>query len=869
MNEQAKVKPDTMRFDALMANIRDGKIRIPDFQREFVWDLSQIISLLDSIYKHFPIGSFLFWETDDEIQAYRRVGEVELRHDTEKAVQYVLDGQQRLTSLFASLEQASIAHRVNGKKVTKSIQIYFDLDEGQFKANPFDPKEAKSVNKRSTFTWIPRAEDYFAFLDQFLGWIETEKPTRKESIAWLQTSPDMAQSRARTIHAQTRDIGLFEEIEERCLLTELGRTQIGNRSPESLLQSLHRAIKYFDVLLPKVLKDGQVELIEISNFLSESLGDEVKPGKARSRLRWLAGLGLGSFDDSEFVLNENGRRVLERFYQAIEIRERDKREQEKEKEKRYFSVQQITDLDKFVETAAGLESARRAELQKVLKRFNSYPFSVIQVLEQPIETACEIFERINNSGKVLNVVDLMVAKSWSQTFNLRERLNEFREELRKEHYDSIPDITIIQCLSAIVQRGIRRKDILDIERSAVEANWHMTLENVRKAIDFLKGNVKVTSAKILPYNVCIVPLAYYFSVADPKRHDNLRRKELEQWFWRASVSNRYDQAVESNIADDIADMANLAEGNPALFDYVAPAISAERIASQRLNLGSAFCKTLLCVLNQRGPREFKDSTPVSLTSFSKFNSAELHHVFPKAYLKRHDKDNYPERDSMANIALARASANKEYSSRPPSNYLATCSNDILKTVLKSHLINDASKSGVLKDDFQAFIEYRSEQLMHEIRRLTADMTEIEADMAESELGTVEQFELRLRDLMHSRIHAANPDYWKGTASPELRSKVEDRISAWIKAAPGRARAGVREVDFLQMFEYFKVIKTNWSVFGEIFCSRSDLEQHFKVISEFRNALAHNREIDAVTRQLAIGALAWFDKAFTVANSAPQ
>lgn len=869
MDELAKVKPETMRFDALMFNIRDDKIRIPDFQREFVWDLSQIISLLDSVYQHFPIGSFLFWETDDDILAYRRIGEVELRHDTKKGAQYVLDGQQRLTSLFASLEQASIAHRVNGKKITKSIQIYFDLDEGQFVANPFDRKEAKSVNKRVTFASIPRTDDYFDFLDRFLEWIDEEHPIRKESLEWLQTWPDMAVSRSRTVHAQMRDMGLFEETENGCLLTDLGRSQIGSKSPELLLELLHKAIEYFDVLLPKVLEDGQAQLFDLSDFLSESLGEEVKPYKARSRLRWLAGLGLGSFDDSDFVLNDKGRNILERFYRTIEIRERDKQEQEEEKKKRYFSVQQITDLDKFVETAASLDSARRAELQKVLKRFNSYPFSVIQVLEQPIETACEIFERINDSGTVLNVVDLMVAKSWSQTFNLRERLSEFREELRKENYDSIRDITIIQCLSAIVQRGIRRKDILDIERSAVEANWDVTLENVRKAIDFLKGNVKVTHAKILPYNACIVPLAFYFSVVDPKSHDNLRRKELERWFWRASVSNRYDQALESKVADDIADMANLAEGKPALFDYIAPAISAERIASQRLNLGSAFCKTLLCVLNQRGPREFKDSAPVRLTSFSKFNSAELHHVFPKAYLKRHDKDNYPERDSMANIALARASANKEYSSKAPSKYLAKCSNDILDTVLKSHLINDANESGVLEDDFPTFVEYRSEQLLQEIRRLTGEMTEIEADMAESELGAVERFELRLRDLIDARLREANPDFWEKTASPEFRSRVEDRISAWIKTAPGRSRAGVREVDFLQMFEYFKVIKSNWSVFEEIFRSRSDLEQHFKVISEFRNALAHNREVDAVTRQLAIGALAWFDKAFTAANSEPQ
>ena len=73
----------------------------------------------------------------------------------------------------------------------------------------------------------------------------------------------------------------------------------------------------------------------------------------------------------------------------------------------------------------------------------------------------------------------------------------------------------------------------------------------RQAIDFLKNNVKVTHAKILPFNALLVPLAFYFSIAKPKDHTNARRKELETWFWRASISNRYEAALESKIADDL------------------------------------------------------------------------------------------------------------------------------------------------------------------------------------------------------------------------------------------------------------------------------------------------------------------------------
>ena len=48
MEESVKVKPDKIQFDELMLKIRNGNIRIPDFQREFVWERTQIISLFDS-----------------------------------------------------------------------------------------------------------------------------------------------------------------------------------------------------------------------------------------------------------------------------------------------------------------------------------------------------------------------------------------------------------------------------------------------------------------------------------------------------------------------------------------------------------------------------------------------------------------------------------------------------------------------------------------------------------------------------------------------------------------------------------------------------------------------------------------------------
>lgn len=865
MPETIKVKPDDMQFDELMLKVRNGQIRIPDFQREFVWERTQIISLLDSVYQHFPIGSFLFWQTEDEIQAYRKIGEIDLRHDRGRSMQYVLDGQQRITSLFAALEQAKITHRVNGKKVTKHLQIFFDLDDEQFVADPFSNDHEKADGKYVGLPQITSTDDYLAVLVKLLQFIRTGGVTSDGVVEWLMAEIDVGKGRARHLKGLFRAMDLYAIKHDACEPTEAGNELAENGSAHPIVRGLINAMEYFDKILPKLVQDGVGTEDGLVAFLAEEHDEDVKRYKIRCRLKWLAGLGLGAFRKRKLTLSTGGREAIDAVLREIEIRRRDLHEQEADKLKRYFSVRQITDVDKFVEAAADLGKDRRAALLKVRQRFTSYPFSVIDVFDQPIETACEIFERINNSGKILNVVDLMVAKSWSPTFNMRDSLATFREELKREHFDDIPDITILQCVAGVIQAAVQRKDILSIKKGKIEASWEAVLESIRLALDFLRSNMRVTHAKVLPYNAIVVPLTYFFHASAAKRQTDEVRHTLVQWFWKASVSNRYDSAAETKIGDDIAEMKKLAAGQEPTFNYVAPPLSADRIAEQRLNLGSAFCKTILCVLNNRQPKELKDSSPVLLTSFSKFNAAELHHIFPQAYLKRHDKEHYPERDSMANIALARASANKEYSNKAPSRYLVDCGNPRLDAVLLSHFVDDKDASGVLEDDFESFVQYRAERILDEMRRLTGGMAEVESDFKGNEAKAIEKFELRMRSLLDSTLRTATPDYWHDTGSPEFRQAIEDRITAWLKANTARKRDEAREVDFCQILEYLKVAKGHWKTVEPVFKSRSDLEMHLKNVSNFRNALMHNREIDLATRQLALGSLSWFDEVFKAAG----
>lgn len=123
-------KPDSKKYTDLISEIQKGVIKIPKFQRDFVWSIEKTAQLLDSILKGYPIGTFIFWETDERINDIKEIGNLPLPSTPDgQKVQYVLDGQQRITSLYAAFSGAKI-QKAGEKKITDYSEIYVDLDAG-------------------------------------------------------------------------------------------------------------------------------------------------------------------------------------------------------------------------------------------------------------------------------------------------------------------------------------------------------------------------------------------------------------------------------------------------------------------------------------------------------------------------------------------------------------------------------------------------------------------------------------------------------------------------------------------------------------------------------------------------------------------
>jgi hypothetical protein len=119
----------------VMQDISNNKYVLPSIQREYVWDTEQIETLFDSLMQDYPIGAFLFWEIEksrlldyDFYEFLRNYHEKNNTHNKKvdlkgsDGVTAVLDGQQRLTSIYIGLK-GSYAYRLKYKQ-KKSENAY-------------------------------------------------------------------------------------------------------------------------------------------------------------------------------------------------------------------------------------------------------------------------------------------------------------------------------------------------------------------------------------------------------------------------------------------------------------------------------------------------------------------------------------------------------------------------------------------------------------------------------------------------------------------------------------------------------------------------------------------------------------------------
>jgi hypothetical protein len=431
------------------------------------------------------------------------------------------------------------------------------------------------------------------------------------------------------------------------------------------------------------------------------------------------------------------------------------------------------------------------KIHQYSQAFSTYDFSTIVLRKEDIDSAIEVFTRINTGGQTLTLFEIMSAKTYDeeQSFDMEDKFLNLMEELTERKYNSISSSVILSILSLVLSKNkeCKRKAILQLEKDKIIGAWDDVISALKASIDYFRSVYRIPVSAILPYDAILVPFSYFFFYQkDKPKGDQI--KYLEEFFWRISLSYRYSSSTESKLAQDIKRIDDILKGaRPNYDDFKVYLSSPKDLIDTGFSAGSSYCKAILCLLAYHEPKDFQDNGRVILdNSWLKVaNSKNFHHFFPKSYLK---KNNIGNENSLVNITLVSAELNKrKIKAKAPSEYIQEFldENENLPTTLKSHLIIGIDEFGIQSDDYFVFLEKRAGLMFKELKdRLELKHKE---DKKEEEFKEVilngENEQLELKSTLRF-------DLKEGIVNKKLEHVIAKTISAFMNSEGGTLIIGV-------------------------------------------------------------------------------
>ncbi|WP_189081801.1 DUF262 domain-containing protein [Mangrovihabitans endophyticus] len=480
-NVASKLETKTPILADLIKDVRDGLIKVPQFQRPFVWKVNQARDLLDSIGSNYPIGSLLLWKTTEKLAVERNIGDFRLPETEELSpTDYVLDGQQRMTVIYAAL---------GADPMDSGFSAVYNLQEQEF---------------------VAPAEDSYSLVEFPLRWM--------------------------------------------------------------------------------------YRTTELLNF----------------------------------------RTALQSHPKASELQTR---------------------LDELVHV------------------FANYRVPVVILKGLTVEEVCPIFERINNSATKLSIFDLMVAATWSKSFDLNDKADDISLSLASKSYGDIPRNTVLKCLSAIENRSVAKERIMGLRKRSADQMDDLvvrTKKALMRAVDQLVTDFKIYSVDFLPYEAHLVILAYIWANNPTLSAEQLRR--VRQWFWRTAFSERYRGASENFISKDLEGIQKFVidGGDIESYGSIPSDATLRGLVFRKNNSRSA---AFILALAKQGPVNLTNGAAIDTSeALSVYNKKQFHHIYPEAYLR----NRYPktERNYLLNFCMLAASENNKISDDVPNDYLPQLAVDL-------------------------------------------------------------------------------------------------------------------------------------------------------------------------------------------------
>lgn len=376
-------------------------------------------------------------------------------------------------------------------------------------------------------------------------------------------------------------------------------------------------------------------------------------------------------------------------------------------------------------------------LWRIKNVLDNYQIAYIDLKGIAVGEVCQIFERINQAGKSLDIFDIVVAKTYrvetkeKKGFYLRDHISTFRTGSNGSKFLKISDFDYLQILSILIRENIKDSGIFnitprylnEIKAEQIESIWNDGKLAILKVFDFFENHLHVKSPDLIPFRYFYITLATYFYQNKTPDYDLLKK-----YFWFYSFHN---DDLLSNTTQLTAHISFLnsakTDGTPKFGGFL---IDKDRLRISSYSSKGRLSRAILSLYSNHLPKDWKftDREIISDSFFFSIDKPNLHHVFPTNFISEHSGSNFLNSNSLMNIVYLTQITNLEISDKNPLKYIKDY--DVPKEpgetvskfekVLESHLISDEllkwSRMDVMSENaLDTFIEKRISTIVSDLK----------------------------------------------------------------------------------------------------------------------------------------------------------
>jgi len=349
-----------------------------------------------------------------------------------------------------------------------------------------------------------------------------------------------------------------------------------------------------------------------------------------------------------------------------------------------------------------------SDIVTITNNFQQYEIHIIELpSDTKLEKIVETFERINRLGVPLSTFELLTARLYKGNIKLVDLWGN-----AKENYNfaqSLHPEFILRVVALLRGKETKRKDLLELEPKHFKEDWKKACNALdtayQRVVDLKKGYGALDFNKWVPYSTMLVPLASIIDcVKTTKSETKATYDRIDQWYWTAVFSNRYDEGAISKQSHDFNALKDWIANESKIPDFIKE-FDTSKVDLNIDKQSAAIYKGVIGLIALEGALDFQTGQPPHFD----VEKIQDDHIFPKSIY------NY---NGILNRTLI--TTNPQKGNKKPSVFFAEMKKEHgeegLKRILESHLIPGEALNYLLSDNLAAFIKTREKAIIKNLRK---------------------------------------------------------------------------------------------------------------------------------------------------------